>query len=133
MRQLPFAEPGTPDTRSPVRFLLWVGRQQVGTLVLGMTFGTIWMLAQALLPWVLGRAVDAGLSTGDWSSLLVWAGALLGLGVVQAVAGTLRHRVAVSNWLQSGFRMIQVVSHHVACTGPAVRSRLTTGEVVATV
>ena len=133
MRQLPFAEPGTPDTRSPVRFLLWVGRQQVGTLVLGMTFGTIWMLAQALLPWVLGRAVDAGLSTGDWSSLLVWAGALLGLGVVQAVAGTLRHRVAVSNWLQSGFRMIQVVSHHVACSGPAVRSRLTTGEVVATV
>jgi ABC-type multidrug transport system fused ATPase/permease subunit len=133
VRQLPFAEPGTPDTRSPVRFLLWVGRQQVGTLVLGMTFGTIWMLAQALLPWVLGRAVDAGLSTGEWSSLLVWAGALLGLGVVQAVAGTLRHRVAVSNWLQSGFRMIQVVSHHVASTGPAVRSRLTTGEVVATV
>jgi ABC-type multidrug transport system fused ATPase/permease subunit len=116
-----------------VRFLLWVGRQQVGTLVLGMTFGTIWMLAQALLPWVLGRAVDAGLSTGDWSSLLVWAGALLGLGVVQAIAGTLRHRVAVSNWLQSGFRMIQVVSHHVARCGPAVRSELTTGEVVATV
>ena len=133
MRQLPFADPGSPDTRSPVRFLLWVGRQQVGTLVLGMTFGTIWMLAQALLPWVLGRAVDAGLSTGDWSSLLVWAGALLGLGVVQAIAGTLRHRVAVSNWLQSGFRMIQVVSHHVARCGPAVRSQLTTGEVVATV
>jgi ABC-type multidrug transport system fused ATPase/permease subunit len=133
MRQLPFADPGAPDTRSQVRFLLWVGRHQVGTLVLGMTFGIVWMLAQALLPWVLGRAIDEGVGTGDTEALLAWAGALFGLGVVQAVAGTLRHRVAVSNWLQASFRMIQVVAHHVALTGPAVRSRLTTGEVVATV
>ena len=60
MKQLPFADPGTPDTRSPTRFLLWVGRQQLGTLLLGMTFGIVWMLAQALLPWVLGRAIDDG-------------------------------------------------------------------------
>ena len=133
MKQLPFDDPGSPDMRSPTRFLIWVGRQQLGTLALGMTFGIIWMLSQALLPWVLGRAVDEGIATGDWRSLLAWAGALLVLGVVQAVAGTLRHRVAVSNWLQSGFRMIQVVAHHAALTGPAIRARLTTGEVVATV
>jgi ABC-type multidrug transport system fused ATPase/permease subunit len=133
MKQLPFTDPGKPDTRSPTRFLLWVGRQQLGTLLLGMTFGIVWMLAQALLPWVLGRAVDEGIATGDTSALLAWAAALFGLGVVQAVAGTLRHRVAVSNWLQSGFRMIQVVAHHAALTGPAIRARLTTGEVVATV
>lgn len=133
MRQLPFDNPGRPDTRSPVRFLLWVGRQQLGTLALGMSFGIVWMLAQALLPWVLGRAVDEGLATGDNRALLGWAAVLLGLGIVQAVAGTLRHRVAVSNWLQSGYRMIQVVAHHAALTGPAIRARLTTGEVVATV
>jgi len=133
MRQLPFAEPGTPDLRSQTRFLLWVGRHQVGTLLLGMTFGIVWMLAQALLPWVLGRAIDEGVGTGDTQALLAWAGVLFGLGVVQAVAGTLRHRVAVSNWLQASFRMIQVVAHHAALTGPAVRGRLTTGEVVATV
>jgi ABC-type multidrug transport system fused ATPase/permease subunit len=133
MKQLPFDDPGRPNTRSPIRFLLWVGRRQLGTLALGMAFGIVWMLSQALLPWVLGRAIDEGIATGDWRSLLAWAGALLGLGVVQAVAGTLRHRVAVSNWLQSGFRMIQVVAHHAALTGPAIRARLTTGEVVATV
>ena len=133
MKQLPFSDPGTPDTRSPTRFLIWVGRQQLGTLLLGMTFGIVWMLAQALLPWVLGRAIDDGVGTGDTQALLAWAGALFGLGVVQAVAGTLRHRVAVSNWLQSSYRMIQVVAHHAALTGPAVRTRLTTGEVVATV
>ena len=133
MRQLPFADPGTPATRSPTRFLLWVGRHQAGTLALGMTFGIVWMLAQALLPWVLGRAIDEGVATGDAEALVAWAAALFGLGVVQAVAGTLRHRVAVSNWLQASYRMIQVVAHHVALTGPAIRGRLTTGEVVATV
>jgi ABC-type multidrug transport system fused ATPase/permease subunit len=133
VKQLPVADPGTPDTRSPVRFLLWVGRRQLGTLALGMTFGIIWMLAQALLPWVLGRAVDGGLATGDTATLLAWSAVLFGLGIVQAVAGTFRHRVAVSNWLQSAYRMIQLVAHHVALTGPAVRARLTTGEVVATV
>ncbi len=133
MKQLPFADPGSPDMRSPTRFLLWVGRHQVGTLLLGMTFGIVWMLAQALLPWVLGRAIDEGVGTGDTEALLAWAGALFGLGVIQAVAGTLRHRVAVSNWLQASYRMIQVVAHHAALTGPAVRTRLTTGEVVATV
>jgi len=72
MRQLPFAEPGTPDLRSQTRFLLWVGRHQVGTLLLGMTFGIVWMLAQALLPWVLGRAIDEGVGTGDTEALLAW-------------------------------------------------------------
>lgn len=133
MKQLPFPDPGRPDTRSPTRFLLWIGRQQLGTLALGMTFGIVWMLAQALLPYALGRAVDDGLAAGDNRALLGWAAVLLGLGAVQAFAGVARHRAAVSNWLQASFRMVQVVSHHAARMGPAVRARLTTGEVVATV
>src|SRR5688572_24085488 len=133
MKQLPFSDPGRPDTRSPARFLLWIGRQQLSTLALGMGFGVIWMLAQALLPYVLGRAVDDGLAAGDNRALLGWAAVLLGLGTVQAFAGVSRHRAAVSNWLQAAFRMVQVVSHHAARLGPAVRANLTTGEVVATV
>ena len=133
MKLLPFSDPGDPDTRSPGRFLLWVGLQQLGTLVLGMTFGVIWMLSQALLPYVLGRAVDDGLAAGDNGALLAWAGVLLALGTIQAVAGVSRHRAAVSNWLQASFRMVQVVAHHAARSGPAIRAKLTTGEVVATV
>ncbi|MBA3475581.1 MAG: ABC transporter ATP-binding protein [Actinobacteria bacterium] len=133
MKQLPFTQPGRPDTRSPTHFLLWVGRHQLGSLGLGVTFGIVWMLAQALLPYALGRAVDDGLAAGDNGALLAWAGVLLGLGTIQAVAGVLRHRAAVSNWLQASFRMLQVVSHHAARCGPAVRAKLTTGEVVATV
>jgi len=133
MKQLPFTDPGRPDTRSPTRFLLWIGRQQLSTLALGMAFGIVWMLSQALLPYALGRAVDDGLAAGDNGALLKWAAVLLALGTVQAFAGVSRHRAAVSNWLQASFRMVQVVSHHAARLGPAVRAKLTTGEVVATV
>src|SRR3989337_3055621 len=90
MKDLPFSDPGRPDTRSPARFLLWIGRHQLSTLALGMTFGVIWMLAQALLPYVLGRAVDDGLDAGDNQALLAWAAVLLGLGTVQAGAGVSR-------------------------------------------
>src|ERR671910_291665 len=94
MKQLPFSDPGRPDIRSPARFLVWIGTCQRGTLALGMTFGVIWMLAQALLPYALGRAVDDGLAAGDNRALLGWAAVLLGLGTVQAVAGVSRHRAA---------------------------------------
>ncbi|HXH89564.1 MAG TPA: ABC transporter transmembrane domain-containing protein, partial [Gaiellaceae bacterium] len=134
MKRLPYDDPGRhPDLRSPARLLVWVGLQQKGTLALGIAFGIVWMLAQALLPYALGQAVEDGLVADDTGALVRWAAVLLGLGTIQAIAGILRHRAAVSNWLQASYRLIQVVSHHVARTGPAVRSRLTTGEVVATI
>ena len=45
----------------------------------------------------------------------------------------MRHRFAVFNWLQASYRLAQVVSHHAARSGPAVRGRHSTGEVVATI
>ena len=45
----------------------------------------------------------------------------------------MRHRFAVWNWLRASFRLAQVVAHHTARAGPAVRAHLSTGEVVATV
>jgi ABC-type multidrug transport system fused ATPase/permease subunit len=133
MRPLPISDPGTPDTRSPTRLLVWVGRQQVPTLLLGIVFGITWMVAQALMPYTVGRGIQDGVVDGDASALMTWALLLLGLGIVQGVAGVLRHRYAVQNWLQASFLMAQVVGHHAARTGPAMRAEHTTGEVVATV
>jgi ABC-type multidrug transport system fused ATPase/permease subunit len=131
--RLPFDDPGRPTTSSPAGLLLWVGRRQVWTLAGGIVLGIVWMVAQAMMPFALGRAVERGLARDDAGELWVWAGVLLGLGVLQAGAGVLRHRFAVLNWLQASYRMIQVVSHHAVRVGPAVRGKLTTGEVVATV
>lgn len=133
MRTLPIPNPGTPDTRSPVRLLVWVGQQQLGPLVLGVVFGITWMVAQALMPYTIGRGIQDGVVAEDGSALATWAALLLALGVLQGFAGVMRHRYAVQNWLQAAFLLSQVVSHHAARTGPAVRARHSTGEVVATV
>ena len=131
--RLPEEDPGVPDTRSPARLLLWVGRHQIPTLLAGIFFGVVWMVAQALMPFAIGQAIEAGIVNGNNRALGAWALGLLALGAVQAGAGIMRHRYAVFNWLQASFRMAQVVSHHSARSGPAVRGRLSTGEVVATV
>jgi ABC-type multidrug transport system fused ATPase/permease subunit len=133
MRDLPVAEPGTPDTRTPARLLVWVGKQQLGSLALGVTFGILWMVAQALMPYTIGRGIQAGIVEDDSGALARWALLLLGLGLVVGFAGVMRHRFAVQNWLRASFLLVQVVSHHVARCGPAVRARVSTGEVVATV
>jgi len=133
MIRLPFADPGRPDTRSPFRFLVWVGRLQARTLLGGVLFGVMWMVAQALMPFAIGRAIEEGIVVHDNGALAKWTLILLGLGATQAVGGVMRHRFAVSNWLQASFRMAQVVAHHAARTGPAIKKRLSTGEVVATV
>ena len=133
MIEVPAAAPGTPDTRSPGRLLVWVGRQQVGTLVAGVLYGIFWMVAQALMPFTIGRGIEEGVVDGDGGRLVLWTLVLLGLGAVQAFCGVMRHRYAVFNWLQASFRLSQVVAHHAARAGVAVRSALSTGEVVATV
>jgi ABC-type multidrug transport system fused ATPase/permease subunit len=130
---LPAEDPGAPDTRSPARFLLWVGRHQVGTLAAGVLFGILWMVAQALMPFTIGRAIEDGIVEQDNGALALWSLVLLGLGAVQAFAGIMRHRMAVFNWLKASFRMAQVVAHHASRAAPAVRGRLSTGEVVATI
>jgi ABC-type multidrug transport system fused ATPase/permease subunit len=131
--QLPVADPGDPDTRSPARLLVWVGRHQRGTLLAGVLFGVVWMGAQAVIPFAIGAAVQRGIVESDNTALAEWTLIVLALGATQAVAGVFRHRFAVFNWLQASFRLAQVVAHHAARTGPAVRARLSTGEVVATV
>jgi ABC-type multidrug transport system fused ATPase/permease subunit len=131
--RLPAEDPGAPDTRSPLHLLVWVGRHQVGTLAAGILFGTLWMVAQALMPFTIGRAIQDGIVDSDNRALAQWTVLLLGLGAMQAFAGIMRHRMAVYNWLQASFRLAQVVGHHASRAGHAVRGRLSTGEVVATV
>ena len=130
MRHLPFDDPGTPDLRSPARYLLWTGRQQWRTLAVGVVFGVVWMVAQALVPAAIGRGLQEGVAQRDLAAAGRWSLVVLGLASVQAVFGVLRHRVAVDNWLRASFRAMQLLGRHSSLVGVAIRRRLPTGEVV---
>jgi ABC-type multidrug transport system fused ATPase/permease subunit len=131
MRELPLAHPGTPDLRSPTRFLVWVARGQLGTLALGILYGVVWMAALAVVPALLGRAIDLGVAEGDTAGLLRWSALILAAGLVSAIAGILRHRVAVVNWLTATYRVQQLLVRQAVRVGASLPRRVPTGEVAA--
>jgi ABC-type multidrug transport system fused ATPase/permease subunit len=130
MRSLPVADPGTPDHRSATRYLWWLAVRVWPSMVAGIAWGMVWMVSQALMPAVVGKAVDAGLFDRDRGALLTWGTVLLGLGLVQAAAGIIRHRVAVYNWLAGAYRTIQLTVAQANRLGATLPKRLATGEVV---
>ncbi|MGO4342218.1 ABC transporter transmembrane domain-containing protein [Pedococcus sp. 2YAF34] len=130
MRQIPFPDPGRPDTRSTLRFMVWVAREQWRTQVLGMLAGMVWMVSLALIPAALGRGVDEGIVPGDVGGLVRWALVLLGLGAVAAGTAAARHFFAVHNWLYASYRGAQLAADGVERSGPALTRVMPSGEVV---
>jgi ABC-type multidrug transport system fused ATPase/permease subunit len=131
VRRLPLDHPGTAAHSSPGGFLWWLARGQWQTLVGGMGFGIVWMSCQAVMPAVIGRAIDRGVAAKDGSALLFYAAVMLGLGLVQAVTGIMRHRFAVTNWLTAAYRTVQLVGRQAVHLGGALSRKVSTGEVVA--
>jgi ABC-type multidrug transport system fused ATPase/permease subunit len=129
MRVLPVAEPGTPDVRSPWRYLGWLLRQQRGPVALGILWGCIWMLSQALLPAVIGGSIDA-LIRRDTTAFGRDCAIVLGLGLLTAASGVLRHRCVVTNFLDSAYRTVQLITRQVTRLGETMTRLVSTGEVV---
>jgi ABC-type multidrug transport system fused ATPase/permease subunit len=130
MREIPFPDPGRPDTRSTLRFMVWVAREQWRTQVLGMLAGMVWMVSIALIPAALGRGVDEGIVPGDVRGLVRWSLVLVGLGAVAATTAAARHFFAVYNWLYASYRGAQLAADGVERSGPALTRVMPSGEVV---
>ena len=131
MRSLPVPDPGVADHRTPGRFLWWLARGQWRTMLGGMAFGIVWMSCQAVLPAILGLAIDRGVAAQDESQLLLWAGTMLAIGLLQAVTGIMRHRFAVTNWLTASYRVVQLTTRQSVRLGGSLPRKVSTGEVIA--
>jgi ABC-type multidrug transport system fused ATPase/permease subunit len=97
----------------------------------GMGLGVVWMCASALMPAVIGRAIDAGVAAKDGGALLHWALVLFALGVLQTGSSIARHRFAVTNWLMTAYRTVQLVTRQATVLGATLPRKVATGEVVA--
>src|SRR5215472_890524 len=129
MRPLPVPDPDTPDIRSPNRFVIWLMARQRASVLLGVLWGCAWMIAQALVPAAIGAAIDA-LASHRTAAFTEDCLAVLGLGVLTAVTGVLRHRRVVANFLDAAYRVIQLITEHTARLGNTLAKLLSTGEVV---
>ena len=128
LSRIPLAHPGDPDLRSPVRFLFWIALGQRRTVVGGAFFGALWMGTQGVIPAALGQSVDA-ITQRNASALIFWAMVVLALGVLQAAAGVMRHRRAVSNFLEACVRVQQLVIRAAIRLGAGLPRQIGAGEV----
>src|SRR4029079_7043644 len=108
-----------------------MARGQWQTLVGGMCFGIVWMSCQAVMPAIIGRAIERGVAAKDRSALLGYAVVMRAIGIVQAFTGIMRHRFAVTNWLTSAYRTVQLVGRQAVHLGGTLPRKVSTGEAVA--
>ncbi|MFF5426808.1 MULTISPECIES: ABC transporter transmembrane domain-containing protein [unclassified Streptomyces] len=130
IRELPYADPGVPDVRSGGRFLLWLGRRQLGGQVRSLLWGLLLNLGIAGLPLGVGLAVQAVVDR-DGGRLALAGLVLVALGAAIAVGDLMLHRTAVTNWITAAARIQQLLSRKTAELGSLLTRRVAAGEVVA--
>ncbi|MGI5192553.1 ABC transporter transmembrane domain-containing protein [Streptomyces sp. CA-288835] len=129
IQDLPYPDPGVPDARSGPRFLVWLGRNQLGGQLKSLAWGLLHFLSVSGLPFCVGFAIQAVVDRSG--ARLALAGgliALCGLGI--AVGDTMLHRTAVTNWITAAARVQQLLARRTAQLGSALTRRVAAGEVV---
>lgn len=121
---------GSPDTRSPVRFLWWMLDQQRGVIAVALAFGILWQLPLTVGPWVFGRAVDQGIVPGDAAATAYWALVMLAITLIAAAFGIALHTIVVRSWLISLYGTTEMVTRKTAQMGHVLPRRSPTGEVL---
>lgn len=116
--------------RSGTRFLLWLGRNQLGGQVKSLLWGLLLYLGIAGLPLGVGLAVQAVIDRSGGG--LARAGVLSALlGAAIAIGDTMQHRTAVTNWITAAARVQQLLARKTAELGSLLTRRVAAGEVVA--
>ncbi|HEY9293745.1 MAG TPA: ABC transporter ATP-binding protein [Microlunatus sp.] len=121
---------GQPDTRSPVRFLFWLLRQQWDVVLAGAGVSVLWMMPGTLGPYLIGRAVDDGITAHSTSQLIYWSALLLGVIVIGAIFGIIGHTLVVRGWLIALYRTTKMVARKAGQLGHVLPQRTPTGEVL---
>ncbi|WP_016905730.1 ABC transporter transmembrane domain-containing protein [Streptomyces xiaopingdaonensis] len=130
IKDLPYDDPGRPDARSGARLLRWLGRGQLGGQLRALGWGMLHRGGVALLPVVVGSAVQA--VTDGSGGRLAGAGAMLAvLALAVTLGDTMLHRQSVSNWITAAARIQQVLARRAARLGAGLTRKVAAGEVVA--
>ncbi|WP_217211480.1 ABC transporter ATP-binding protein [Streptomyces sp. AC550_RSS872] len=127
-RRVPYTDPGTPDRRSPARYLWWLVVMQRGRILLGSLWGSLWMCALMLPPYFMAKAIDDGLRQRDTETLMFWVVIILVTGAAIATLGILRHRTMTLIRTDAAYRTAQVVVRQVTRLGATLPRKVSVGE-----
>ncbi|QTD96874.1 ABC transporter transmembrane domain-containing protein [Streptomyces cyanogenus] len=130
IQDLPYPDPGVPDTRSGPRFLWWLWRNQLGGQLKSLAWGLLHFVSVSALPFCVGLAVQAAIDRSG-RRLALTGGLMLICGTGIALGDTFLHRAAVTNWITAAARVQQLLARKAAQLGSALTRRVAAGEVVA--
>ncbi len=123
-------EPGTPDTRSPMRFMLWLFSQQKALIAANAILSLIFYAPGALMPFFTGKAVDEGILANNMGATIMWALAMVAVMIAGVIADILGHTSAVAGWLVAMYRVTGLVARKVTQMGHVQTRRVPTGEML---
>lgn len=121
--------PAERDLSGALRYLWWLVIHQRRRVLLAVALGVAWMLCLTLPPYVLSRAVDDGLRSGDYSALVDWVLLLLVVGVLNGALAITRHRTLTKVRMDAAFRTVGAVVEHSTRLGSALGRKVTAGEI----
>jgi ABC-type multidrug transport system fused ATPase/permease subunit len=124
------ADPGMPDVRGPWRYLLWMAARHWRVLALDCVFNMLWSAGLGVIPAAIGAGVNAGLVARSQTALLQWGLAILGLGVVTAVAALFVERLELRVRVEPGYLTMRFVTRQACELGAAVGRRVSAGDLV---
>lgn len=99
-------------------------------LALGFVAASLWMVPQALVPWIFGRAIDDGIVGGDPGATARWVALLFVLTLVGAGCGIAFHTLIVRSWVVALHGTTRLVTNKALQLGHVLPRRTRTGEVL---
>jgi ABC-type multidrug transport system fused ATPase/permease subunit len=129
-RRLPRRDFSQPDTRSAIRFLVWLLWQQLPVLLLSSLISVLEWLPGSVGPYLVGKIVDEGIIPHDLATVVRLSLIMLGLVVIGIVASVLSHTLVVRTWLVAMYGSMKLVTRKATQLGHVLPQRTPTGEVL---
>jgi ATP-binding cassette subfamily B protein len=116
--------------RAAWRFVRAVIRSQASGVVGAALSGLLWQAGAVSAPLMVKYAIDHGVLTRDRHTLLIWLGALLGVGLLEMTAGAVRHLYAIRNRARSDARVRDAIFAHALRLDASYHDRVGPGELM---
>jgi ATP-binding cassette subfamily B protein len=116
--------------RAAWRFVRAVVRSQAGGVVGAVLSGLFWQTGAIAAPLIVSYTIDHGIVPRDGHALAIWLLALLGVGLLEVVAGGMRHIYAIRNRSGADARVRDAIFAHALRLDASYHDRVGPGELM---
>jgi ATP-binding cassette subfamily B protein len=116
--------------RAAWRFVRAVVRSQAGGVAGAVLSGLLWQTGAISAPLIVKYAIDHGIVPRHRHALVIWLLALLGVGLLEVVAGGMRHIYAIRNRSATDARVRDAIFAHALRLDASYHDRVGPGELM---